>query len=123
MTTPSATADFTARRAQANSRLKPATILWLRTLDQQGIRAPGLLFDKYPHVLDKIAAAWGSAPAMRDLMEKDLLIDNRGGRQGFPFAAMAEVQGLYVAHKARYTVGEPLPQGWDAVVLKRRWAQ
>lgn len=120
---PTATNELTARRAPSDSRLKPATILWLNTLSKQNVRQPWLLFEKYPHVLDKIAAAWGSAPAMRDLMERDLLIDNRGGRQGFPFAVMAEIQDLYLAHKTRYTVGEPLPRGWDALVLKRRETQ
>lgn len=112
-----------ARRAQASNRLKSATILWLRKLEDHGISAPRYLFDKYPHVLDKIAAAWGSAPAMTELMEKDLLIDNRGGREGFPFHVLGEIQGLYNAHKARYTIGEPLPRGWDAVVLRRRETQ
>lgn len=115
--------DLKARRTQASSRLKAATILWLKKLDELGVAQPHHLFGDYPHVLDKIAAAWGCVPAMNELMEKDLLVDNRGGRQGFPFRALMDVQALYNAHKARYTIGEPLPRGWDLVVQRRRELQ
>lgn len=115
--------DLKARRTQASSRPKAATILWLKKLDEQGIAPPHHLFGDYPHVLDKIAAAWGCAPAMTELMEKDLLVDNRGGRAGFPFRVLMDIQALYNTHKARYTVGEPLPRGWDQVVLRRREVQ
>jgi hypothetical protein len=100
--------------------LKSATLRWLITLAKSGIAPPARLSADYPHVLDKLAAAWGSAPAMAELMEKDLLFDNRGDRQGFPIEVLAEIQALYDIHRARFTVGLPLPRGWDAVVLEGR---
>jgi hypothetical protein len=111
--------SWVARRAPRSNRLETATVLWLETLEQQGIAPPRHLFERFPHVLDKIAAAWGSALAMDELMAKDLLIDHRGGRHGFPFKVLIEIQALHHAHRTRHTIGAPVPTGWDSLYLRR----
>lgn len=60
------------------------------------------LFSRFPHVLNKLAAAWGDVGAMAELVEGDLLIDSRGDRSGFPFGVLSEIQNLYTAHQALY---------------------
>jgi hypothetical protein len=98
----------------------PVTQHWIKTLEQHGVVLSAQMREHFPHVLDKIAAAWGNAPAMDRLMAYDLLIDNRGNRQGFPFKVLIEIQELHHLHQALYTAGTPAPTGWDAAHLRRR---
>ena len=51
------------------------------------------LFAEYPRVLNKIAMAWGDHRAFFALMD-DLMIDKRGGRDGFPFSVALELSRL-----------------------------
>lgn len=71
----------------------------IKTVRAHGGTIPTLLDSRYPHVLAKIAGAWGSRLAMRELMEGDLLMDHRGGREGFAFAALVEITSLNQLHK------------------------
>jgi hypothetical protein len=48
---------------------------------------------RYPRVMNQIARLW-NRPAQLDRYFDDLLIDKRGGRQGFPFAVAAELAVL-----------------------------
>lgn len=47
----------------------------------------------YPHVLNRIADAWHD-PEFLFHVVRNLLIDQRGGRAGFPFSVLAEVTNL-----------------------------
>ena len=47
----------------------------------------------YPHVLNHIADAWHD-PEFLFHVVRNLLIDQRGGRAGFPFSVLAEVTNL-----------------------------
>lgn len=87
--------------------LTEGALRWWAGLAQMGVAPPEALKARFPHVLNKIAAAWGSALAMTELMQ-ELLMDHRGGRQGFPFDALVEVQALNDAHLSRYPSG-PMP--------------
>ena len=51
------------------------------------------LFSDYPRILNKIALAWGDHRAFFSLMD-DLMIDKRGGRDGFPFSVALELSRL-----------------------------
>jgi hypothetical protein len=53
---------------------------------------PKNLEEHYPHVLEKIASAWGSL-AMEPLFDS-LLVTQRTGRQGFSAEAFAEIATL-----------------------------
>jgi hypothetical protein len=47
----------------------------------------------YPHVMNTIADAWHD-PEFFFHVVRNLLIDQRGGRAGFPFSVLAEVTNL-----------------------------
>ena len=51
------------------------------------------LFSDYPRILNKVAIAWGDHRAFFVLMD-DLMIDKRGGREGFPFNVAVELTRL-----------------------------
>jgi hypothetical protein len=70
------------------------------------------LYADFPYVLDKIAMAWGNHLTFYALMD-DLLIDKRGGRQGFPFKAAIELSRL-AEHYEQYVSKRPKSQ-WDVV--------
>jgi hypothetical protein len=51
------------------------------------------LIEQYPHVLNRLADVWRQAPVLeREFNE--LLMDQRGGRQGFPFNIVLELTAL-----------------------------
>jgi hypothetical protein len=87
-------------------QLTEETLKWWAWLARAGLAQPEALKAKFPHVLNKIAAAWGSALAMTELMQ-GLTLDLRGGRQGFPFDVLVEIQALNDAHVARYPRASP----------------
>jgi hypothetical protein len=45
--------------------------------------------DTYPHLLERIIATWRTPESVRYL--RKLIVDERGGRQGFPFEVMSEL--------------------------------
>lgn len=53
----------------------------------------------YPRLLNRLAAAWGDAAAF-DAEVDSLVIDRRGGRQGFPFEVLAELTELREYHRS-----------------------
>ncbi|RPH41352.1 MAG: hypothetical protein EHM87_19885 [Burkholderiales bacterium] len=48
---------------------------------------------RFPHVLNRVADAWGDPAAVADVMA-DLMVDRRGGRRGFPPDALEELHTL-----------------------------
>ncbi len=70
------------------------------------------LYADFPHVLNKIALAWGHHSDFYRLMD-DLLIDKRGGRTGFPFKTALELSRL-AEHYEQYVSKRPKSQ-WDVV--------
>jgi len=80
--------------------------------------------DKYPHllelryarVLNRIAELWLS-PQLDHYFE-ELLVDRRGGRQGFPAEIMSELMALYAKHTSIVAANakDPLdPWGFEAM--------
>ncbi len=56
----------------------------------------------YPHIIDKLAELWRTPTAVLQFFD-GLLIDNRGGRQGFSLSVIFEIQSLkdhYQEHHA-----------------------
>lgn len=58
----------------------------------QRIEVRADLEQTYPHLLDRITAAWGT-PEVAGYLRK-LIVDERGGRQGFPYEVMSELLTL-----------------------------
>ncbi|RPH44114.1 MAG: hypothetical protein EHM87_11600 [Burkholderiales bacterium] len=51
------------------------------------------LEDRFPHVLNQVSAEWDTPKAALEVLDA-LLIDQRGGRQGFPDDALAALLAL-----------------------------
>jgi len=81
--------DWTrVRRARPLDRLLPATQRWANSLAKQ--EKPIQLMKMYPRIANRLAFAWDDPKAVQDVLD-DVLIDRRGGRQGFPPVVQAEL--------------------------------
>jgi hypothetical protein len=76
--------------AQPMQEIKPETMQWVVRLPVD--LRPTALRD-FPHVLNKLAELWSDDEACGTYLES-LLLDDRGGRQGFPPAALSELIAL-----------------------------
>ena len=65
------------------------------SMAQRGAPIP-VLMAQFPHVVDRIASAWSNPPRLAEVF-RELLVDDRGGRQGFREDAAAE---LFALHRA-----------------------
>jgi hypothetical protein len=79
------------RKAVPNNEPLAATFKWVATLPR-AIR-PLALLQRYPRIVNVMAQTWSDPPAFRDYMF-ELLIDRRGGRQGFPQNVRCELLAL-----------------------------
>jgi hypothetical protein len=81
-TAPATAADWSSvRKAHPLNQVLPATRRWLDSLPAS-IR-PIEMVKTYPRIANRIALAWNDPKTAQEVMD-DLLIDQRGGRQGFP---------------------------------------
>jgi len=83
----------------APDALLPATSAWLRALPMR--LKPLQLCNAYPRVANRIAFAWHD-PTLVDGVFNELLLDNRGGRKGFPPGIAAEILRLHAYHEQRW---------------------
>lgn len=54
---------------------------------------PTALREQYPRIINKVALLWPYPGECEEYL-KSLVVDDRGGRQGFPFAVLAEITAL-----------------------------
>ncbi len=105
---PDTQADWTKRRMSepANGLLKP-TFAWASTLplDIQ----PRTLLYKFPRIANLMAAMWQDPNSLRRYVD-DLLVDNRGNRQGFPLEVLRELFKLRAYYDELHP-GDAMP--WD----------
>ena len=87
---PQPTISYARKAAPANQPF-PATFKWIAALPRE-VR-PLELLKQYPRIANMLAQAWHDPSAFREYMF-DLLIDRRGGRQGFPQAVRSELLRL-----------------------------
>ena len=80
-----------ARKATPNNQPFPATFKWIASLPRE-IR-PLALLQQFPRIANMLAQSWHDPAAFREYMF-DLLIDRRGGRQGFPQDVRSELLRL-----------------------------
>ena len=69
-------------------------VLWSN--DFPGELRPNLLLASYPRVANRLALCWPDKRLTHHLFD-DLLVDNRGGRRGFPPPVRVELLQLYRA--------------------------
>lgn len=103
------------RKPQPPESLQTETIRWLASLPPD-VR-PTALPIQYVRIANALARAWGDQRRCLEYFD-ELLIDRRGGRQGFPFDVALEIAGL----KDHYeTVVHPMAQtAWDLIIAMKR---
>jgi hypothetical protein len=80
------------RRPRPEDRaLTGAAIEWLLSLPPE--LRPRTLCERYPRVVNRVAAAWSHVEE-RALVLHSLLVDTRGGRKGFPADIRREIEAL-----------------------------
>jgi hypothetical protein len=103
------------RRPQPPEALVGDTIKWLAGLPSD-VR-PSLLPIHYVRIANALARVWSNPRACLQYFE-ELLIDRRGGRQGFPFDVALELAGLKDYYE---TAIHPTSQTvWDLIIESRR---
>ena len=80
------------RRAQPLNHPLPVTLRWVADLPVEV--QPRALLHQFPRVANSIARAWDDAEALRAYFDS-LLVDRRGGRQGFPPDVLSELLTLH----------------------------
>ena len=87
--------DSTFRRKPIAARdriVSPQAWSWLESLPSE-VR-PKALVVQFPHVVNQLALLWRSdAECLHHL--RNLMVDQRGGRRGFPVAVADEIAKLY----------------------------
>ena len=87
--------DSTFRRKPLSARdriVSAQAWSWLEALPSEF--RPKALAVQYPHVVNQLALLWRSdADCLRHL--RNLMVDQRGGRRGFPMAVADEIARLY----------------------------
>lgn len=99
--TPSMFAPLSAHRAPAGGqpvRLNPISQRWLDSLPRR-IR-PLQLVERFPRLVNQIALCWRDH-RLTDRVLASLIVDQRGGRQGFPPPVLAELMNLREYHADR----------------------
>jgi hypothetical protein len=80
---------------------------WLRRLPSR--RRPLRLCIDFPRVANRIAWCWHDGALSEQLLQ-DLLVDRRGGREGFPAPVVRELQRLREFNAQKGV--ETRPEGW-----------
>jgi hypothetical protein len=89
---PATAADWNAvRKAHPLNQILPATRRWFDSLPASC--RPIEMMKTYPRIANRIALAWREPRTAQEVIH-DLLIDQRGERQGFPPFVMMELMRL-----------------------------
>ena len=87
-----------------------ATIKWARSIPSE--LRPRALVIKFPRIANAMADAW-SNPQLFNMLLCQLMLDDRGGRQGFPFDVLKDLANLRVYFDSRYKY--PGTDVWSSV--------
>jgi ankyrin repeat protein len=79
-------------------------------------RYPSRLGERYPRILDRIAELWGTTQIDQYLQE--LLLDTRGGRQGFAPEVMSDLMFLHGLH-VEVTQAAPAGDVWGREAVRK----
>lgn len=99
--------DWASRRkAQPINVLLPTTMRWLEALPE--VIRPTALAQKFPRIANRLAAAWPNPHESATCLHS-LLVDERGGRRGFPGDVVADLGDLREYLTQLYPVQD---RGW-----------
>ncbi len=73
---------------------------------------PEAIAQRFPHILARLADLWGSAAL--DAYLDGLMLDDRGGRQGFPPDVGTEIFRLIALHASLGLTKAGVGLGWSA---------
>jgi hypothetical protein len=110
---PNAVADPVALRdpSRQDPTLKPHTVAWAERLP--AALRPNELMRRYPRVANRLALCWND-PVLTNRLLEDLLVDRRGGRQGFPAPIRSELIRIRVDYpKVRLELDTRPRSIWD----------
>lgn len=91
--------DRLSRQDQAKIKAMPLTVRWMSPDVQQVLLTlpeavlPRLACEKYPRAVERLLSQWRQPALFRKAM-RDLMLDDRGGRLGFPFGVVNEFAAL-----------------------------
>jgi len=102
------------RRPQPPEVLVADTIKWLASLPPD-VR-PTALPTQFVRIANALSRIWSDHRRCLEYLE-DLLIDRRGGRQGFPFEVALEIAGLKDYYET--TIHPTAQTAWDLIVAMR----
>ena len=84
--------DWTSRRkAKPVEVLLPRTVSWIAALPVEF--QPTATARSFPRIANQLATLWSMSGEMASYFI-ELLVDNRGGRQGFPIRVLSELHAL-----------------------------
>lgn len=64
-----------------------------------------VLETRFPHLIERLTACWGDPDGFEGVFSQ-LIIDQRGGRSGWPLDAWVELSLLQEVHDAAYGVSK-----------------
>jgi hypothetical protein len=73
-----------------------------------------IIGELYPNISNKIAALWGSVQLHKYLNQ--VIIDDRGNRQGFPQPIISALMRIYQHHTTVLPDALPPDSAWDHVL-------
>jgi hypothetical protein len=94
-----------AAASAAADRLSPLSQRWVKSLPA-AVR-PLELCNRFPRVANRLALCWNYVDLVESVFN-ELLVDHRGGREGFPTPVANELLRLHAFHEARLLVDTPL---------------
>jgi hypothetical protein len=103
------------RRPQPPEALVADTIKWLAGLPAD-VR-PTALPVQFVRIANAVARVWSDHRRCLEYLD-DLLIDRRGGRQGFPFDVALEIAGLKDYYET--SIHPTAQTAWDLIIAMRR---
>lgn len=90
-----------------------ATAERLSSLGQRWVKAlpvavrPLELCNRFPRIANRLALCWNYVDLVESVFN-ELLVDHRGGREGFPRPIANELLRLHAYHEARLRVDDPI---------------
>jgi hypothetical protein len=95
----SANGEVSQSTGERSPDLSATALRLLASLDRHVFLS--VLPAQFPRVLNRIADVW-NRPLVADQMFDDLLLDGRGGREGFPSSVIQELTCLRAYHLVLY---------------------
>jgi len=79
---------------------------------------PWPIIERFPRIAERIRALWGNA-ILDDYFAK-LVLDGRGGREGFPPEVMEAILEVALLHSQRFGFTKAM-RSWEADITENKW--